>query len=297
MLSHKSCEAFLAVAESGSFDLAAVKLCITASAVTLRVQALEKQLGHILILRERPCRVSKAGQMLLTHLQQQRLMEDNLRQQLQGKNTQHQFYKVNIASNADALATWLLPSLQACLIQHKITLNLLLDDQSQTHQLLENGLVNACISAEPQSMKACVVHALGAMRYKMVCTPQFKQQWFAQGINRESMRQAPAVIFNHKDQLHRKVTQTLFALSGQDYPYHFIPSSHAFVQAIELSLGFGMVPEMQIHKQLHSGRLIELLPEARTLEHLYWHHWKQQSLPLQQLTEQLIAQAQHLFIH
>ena len=54
MLSSKSCEAFLAVAESGSFDEAAQRLCITSSAVTLRVQALEKDLGQILLLRERP---------------------------------------------------------------------------------------------------------------------------------------------------------------------------------------------------------------------------------------------------
>ena len=46
MLNHKQCDAFLAVAETGSFDLAAERLCITASAVTLRVQSLEKSWGH-----------------------------------------------------------------------------------------------------------------------------------------------------------------------------------------------------------------------------------------------------------
>ena len=62
MLNSKQCDAFLAVAEMGSFDLAAERLCITASAVTLRVQSLEKTLGHLLIVRERPCRVTQAGQ-------------------------------------------------------------------------------------------------------------------------------------------------------------------------------------------------------------------------------------------
>lgn len=58
MLHSKQSAAFLAVAELGSFDLAAEQLCISASAVTLRVQSLEKSLGHILIIRERPCRVT-----------------------------------------------------------------------------------------------------------------------------------------------------------------------------------------------------------------------------------------------
>ncbi len=55
MLDSKQCEAFLAVAEVGSFDAAGEHLCITPSAVSLRVQALEKYLGQILIIRGRPC--------------------------------------------------------------------------------------------------------------------------------------------------------------------------------------------------------------------------------------------------
>ncbi len=91
MLPHKSCEAFLAVVETGSFEQAAIRLHITASAVTLRVQSLEKQLGHTLILRERPCRVTAMGQTLLEHLQHQRLMEQNLLQQLKGKSEDSSF--------------------------------------------------------------------------------------------------------------------------------------------------------------------------------------------------------------
>ena len=147
MLPHKSCEAFLAVVETGSFEQAALRLCITASAVTLRVQRLEKELGNTLLLRERPCRVTATGQKLLEHLQHQRLMEQNLLQQLKGQS-ETTLFKLNIASNADSLQTWLLECLQPTLIQHRITLNLMLDDQSRTHELMETGMVNACISSE-----------------------------------------------------------------------------------------------------------------------------------------------------
>lgn len=60
MLNAKQCDAFYAVAKTGSFDLAAEQLNITASAVTLRVQSLEKQLGHLLLVRDRPCRVTQS---------------------------------------------------------------------------------------------------------------------------------------------------------------------------------------------------------------------------------------------
>lgn len=45
MLNSKQCDAFLAVAETGSFDLAAERLCITAGVVTMRVQSLENPWG------------------------------------------------------------------------------------------------------------------------------------------------------------------------------------------------------------------------------------------------------------
>ena len=293
MLSNKSCEAFLAVAESGSFEEAAQQLYITASAVTLRVQSLEKDLGQILLLRERPCRVTQAGQKLLEHLQHQRLREQNLLQQFMGQSSQHEFHQFSVATNADSLSTWLLKVLQTTLIKHKIALKLSLDDQTQTHQLLETGLVNACISTESSAMKGCEVHYLGQMTYRMVATPSFVERWFKNGIHRDALRHAPAIIFNGKDLMHHQVILNLFGLNQQSYPHYFIPSSTAFVEAVHLGLGFGLVPEYQIGDDLQSGKLIEIMPNAKTEMKLYWHHWKQQSALLQQLTLDLLEKAHH----
>src|SRR5690606_5805349 len=206
MLNAKQCDAFYAVAKTGSFDLAAEQLNITASAVTLRVQSLEKQLGHLLLVRDRPCRVTQSGQTLLHYLQHQRLLEQNLMQNLMqdlgGQVQQEGFYCLNIATNADSLATWLLPTLQAQLIQHKIVLHFQVDDQSQTHHLLEAGLVNACLSTESKAMKGCRAELIGQMQYRLVATPEFSQNWFHQGVHRDVLRLVPAIIFNEKDQLH-----------------------------------------------------------------------------------------------
>ncbi|OTG66563.1 LysR family transcriptional regulator ArgP [Acinetobacter silvestris] len=292
MLQSKQSEAFLAVAEMGSFELAAEKLCITASAVTLRVQSLEKSLGHILIIRERPCRVTHTGQELLQYLQHSRLMQQSLMQHLMGKTATSEFYKVTIASNADSLATWLLPALQEILLQQRIALELKIEDQTQTHTLLEAGLVNACISTENQAMKGCLAQPLGKMIYRMVATPEFCRTWFQQGINRASLKVAPAVIFNHKDHIHTEIMQKHFGLKPNTYPCHYIPSSTAFVEAIQLGLGFGMLPEFQIGNHLVTGELIEIIPEASTEIILYWHHWKRQSAQLEQLTCHILQKAQ-----
>ncbi|NHB58219.1 LysR family transcriptional regulator ArgP [Acinetobacter sp. 194] len=291
MLQSKHSEAFLAVAETGSFDSAAERLHITASAVTLRVQALEKKLGHLLIIRERPCRVTQAGQQLLAHLQQTKVLEQNLLEKLMGKSATSQFYTLNIATNADSLATWLLSTLQPTLISENIVIQLKVADQTQTHHLLEAGLVNACISTEQESIKGCEVKPIGTMRYHMVASPQFIERYFAHGFNRESLRYAPAVIFNEQDQMHHEVIYNAYGLNMSQYPHHLIPASNAFLESIVLGLGFGMVPEFQIKEYIKQGQLIEIMPEAQTDVMLYWHHWKKQSHQLEQLTSQIIEHA------
>lgn len=295
MLAHKTCDAFLAVAETGSFEQAALKLCITASAVTLRVQNLEKQLGQCLIIRERPCRITHSGQQLLEFLQQQRLKEQDLLQQLSGSKQQN-FYTVKVATNADSLETWLLPSLKESLITQNITLQLQIDDQSTTHELLEKGLVSACISSEKIQINGCQRYKLGAMRYVLACTPTFKEKWFPHGIQRDLIKSAPAIIFNAKDHLHANYIQSLFGLNIQSYPYFFIPSSHMFVQSICMGLGFGLIPELQIQQELEQGLLVELLAEHAVQLDLYWYCWKQQSSILQQLTTQILDMSQSFLV-
>lgn len=294
MLDSKQCEAFLAVAELGSFDAAGEFLFITPSAVSLRVQALEKYLGQVLILRGRPSTLTYAGVTLLDHLRHTRLMEQNLLQGLMGKTSDSEFYKIALASNADSLATWLLPSIQSTLIKEKIVLELKIDDQSHTHALLETGQVNACISAEADVMSGCLAQPLGKMRYKMLASTDFVKYWFRQGVNRESLRSAPAVIFNHKDLMHSDILLKYFGLSMQSYPFHFIPSTDAFVKAIQLGLGYGMAPEIQVQSLLDNGSLVELMPEAELDIPLYWHHWKRQSQQLEILTETIIQAAQKI---
>ncbi|WP_180114790.1 LysR family transcriptional regulator ArgP [Acinetobacter sp. YH12063] len=290
MLQSKHSEAFLAVAETGSFEQAALRLNITASAVTLRLQTLEKKLGHVLIVRERPCRPTLAGQSLLHYLQHSKLLEHNFLQNLTGQ-TANAFYQVNIATNADSLATWLLPLLKDLLIEEKIVIQFQVDDQSQTHHLLEAGLVNACVTTESEAMKGCVAEYLGEMHYRFVATPDFIQRWFGQGVTRNVLRAAPALIFNEKDDLHTQSIQKNFGLNPSQYPHHFIPSSTAFFDAITMGLGYGWLPDYQSKDLLAAGKLIELSTELSIDLALYWHHWNQQSIQLQKITAVVLQHA------
>lgn len=290
MLDDKQCAAFLAVAETGSFEHAAIQLHVTASAVTLRVKALEQALGQILILRERPCKVTQAGEELLQYLNKVQLLEQDLLHQFSGKQATSPFFKASIATNADTLATWFLPSLQHVVLKEKILLNLYVDDQDHTHALLQSGQVNACVSTLSTPQHGCYAIYLGHIRYYLVASESFIRQWFHQGITRNTLRHAPAVIFNRKDEMHADVLLKQFGLPKTAYPHHFIPSSESFLHAIELGLGYGMVPELQVK----NTRLIILSPEATLDLPLYWHHWQQQSKQLQWLTHHVVKYAQQI---
>jgi len=144
-------------------------------------------------------------------------------------------------------------------------------------------------------MKGCQAQLIGAMRHRMEATPAFFQRWFGQGIHPESLRKVPAIIYNDQDHIHGEALLTHYGLSQPSYPSYSIPSSTAFAEAVFAGLGYGLVPDYQIADRFQQNALLEILPECRTDLKLYWHHWKQQSPALQQLTQTILEQAeQHL---
>jgi LysR family transcriptional regulator (chromosome initiation inhibitor) len=288
----RQADALLAILDTGSFEQAAAQLHITASAVSQRVSVMEAALGAPLLIRSRPCRPTRAGQHLAQYLRRSRLLEQEfLAESLQD---QAKPLSVPLAVNHDTLANWLLPQLAPFLIEENLMLDIALDDQDHTYTLLERGLALAGVSTEPQPMRGCVVEPLGVMRYNMMASPAFAQRWFPDGLAREPARRAPMLVFDRKDMLQANFMQREFGLAPGSYPCHYIPSSPAFVQAIELGLGYGMVPEQQVGDRLDKGAIIDLAPGRHSDVALYWHSWRVQSPKLERLSAAMLAAGRQL---
>ena len=58
-----------------------------------------------------------------------------------------------------------------------------------------------------------------------------------------------------------------------------------------MGLGYGWLPYYQAKPHLQDGSLVEVDPQLNIDLPLYWHHWKQQSMQLNLLTDLLIEQA------
>ena len=84
MLDARQLDALAAVVDHGGFGPAAQALSLTLAAVSLRIKALEHQMGQRLLVRGKRVRATAAGQALLAHVRQVRLMEADLLADLQG---------------------------------------------------------------------------------------------------------------------------------------------------------------------------------------------------------------------
>ena len=289
MLDARKGEALLAVIDSGSFEQAALRLNLTASAVSQRVSAMESELGMPLIIRSKPCRATAAGQRLVQYLRRARLLEDEFITDSDASSGHA--LSVALAVNNDTLATWLLPGLAEFLIREHILLDIMLDDQDHTYTLLAQGLALAGVSSHAEPMRGCEVQALGAMRYRLLAAPAFAARWFPKGLEREAARVAPLMVFDRKDTLQSSFLQRELGLPPGSYPCHYMPSSEAFANAVRLGLGYGMLPELQYGADVESGVLLDLAPALPSDVLLYWHAWRVQSPKLERLSAQVVAAA------
>jgi LysR family transcriptional regulator (chromosome initiation inhibitor) len=286
-------EAFLAAIDGGSLEAAATLLNVTPSAVSQRIAALEHEMGTPLLVRARPCRPTAPGARLLQFLRRRALLEQEF---FAGEQPDPGPVRVPLAVNHDSLATWLLPALAPALVADNLLVEFLLGDQTHTFALLEQGRALACVSGEHAPMRGCEVTPLGTMRYRMVATPAFARRWFPDGITREAARQAPVMVFDRRDTLQAAFLLQHFGLPEGAYPFHYVPSSDPYVQAIRLGLGYGMLALEQCAPMLASGELVDVTPGLAVDVPLYWHAWRIQPPRLERLGEALVKAARQALL-
>jgi LysR family transcriptional regulator (chromosome initiation inhibitor) len=286
-------DAFLAAIDSGSLEAAAHQLSITPSAVSQRISALEQDLGTPLLIRTRPCRPTAPGMRLLQFLRRRALLEAEF---LAEADNEAVPVRVPLAVNNDTLATWLLPVLAPVLAAEQLLVEFVLDDQWHTFTLLEQGRALACISGEPEPMRGCTVTPLGIMRYRLVASPAFAARCFPGGFTREAARTAPVVVFDRKDSLQAAFLLQHFGLPEGAYPFHYVPASHPFVDAIRFGLGYGLLPLEQCADLLAACQLVDLTPHLHLDVSLHWHAWRIQPPRLERMGAALVQGARGVLI-
>lgn len=259
-----------ALIEAGTFDKAARRLHITASAVSQRVKAMEQSSGRVLVQRTTPVALTDAGRVVLRYARQVELLESDTLRTLQDGGTAGGTVPISLAVNADSLATWFLGAIASVADELAIAFDLHREDQEHTVELLRSGAVMAAVTSSPEPIQGCVTEPLGRMRYRAVATPAFVARWLGSGL--ATLSAAPVVTFDRNDDLQDAFLRAQLARPGAA-PRHVIPASNDFARAVLLGLGWGVLPEQQCLAEIADGRLVELAAEHPVDVPLYWQRW------------------------
>ena len=277
------------VLRSGSFEAAAHALHVTPSAISQRIKALEDRMGTPLVLRGSPCTGTETGRRLARHMEDVGLLEAQLSRDL-GQNARVTQRPLRITVNADSLATWFCAAMaQALAVQDGLLFQLEIDDQDHSAEALKRGDVSGAVSARATAVAGCDIHPLGALRYEAVASPGFVARYLPDGITAAALSHAPSLIYNEKDRL-----QDIWAtrMTGQrlSLPAHRIPSTHGFVDAALLGLGWGLNPVGLLAPHLVSGALLRLSPEPVDIA-LFWHVSRLNARVLAPVTQAIVGTA------
>jgi len=282
-------ETLAAVVAAGTFDAAAERLSVTPSAVSQRIKALEQRLGRLVVVRSKPIRATDAGTALLRLVQQLAALELEAGSEL-GIAESAAPVSIPLAVNADSMATWLLPALAEVARAHPLVFELHRDDQEYTAGLLAAGTVMAAVTSDSRPVSGCSVTPLGRMLYHPVAAPAFAERWLPDGPTAAALADAPVVVFDRKDELQSRYLRTV-TRTPLTPPQHFVPASADFAVAIELGLGWGMLPAAQFEPGRRSGALV-VLDEARPVAvPLYWQQWNLRSTALEVVAAAIVSHA------
>lgn len=290
MIDYKLLEAFAMVVQEGGFEKAASLLSLTQSAVSQRVRLLEDRTGKILLSRTTPPQPTEAGEQLVKHYQQVKLLEEGLHEVLSDVPAAEPI-RFSVGVNADSLANWFLPAIGSFFKEGRLLIDLHVDDQEQTLRFLKEGAVVGCISDRSSAIQGCRVEYLGEMKYRLLARQDFKERWFPEGITLAAIKCAPAVIFNRKDMLHHKFLRQILKGQIKLNAYHYLPAPEQYLQMISEGYAYGMVPDWQSKELREAGTLIELCEAEHGAVKLYWHCWNLTSAPLKMFSEQLVREA------
>jgi LysR family transcriptional regulator, chromosome initiation inhibitor len=283
-------ECLAAIVEEGGFERAAQRLSITQSAVSQRLRSLEAQVGTVLIVRSRPLKATSAGQLLLKHTKQMRLLRADLERDLKelapGSSGAREEERVSIAINADSIATWALDALGA-LVREGLPLEIITDDQDFTQEWLREGQVLGCVTTLKQALRGCKVVPLGAMHYVAVSAVNIRAKSsfdLQKGLTAHNFKDIPFIAFNRKDDMQSEFVAKAFGLKRVSLRQLFVPSSQAQVRAVLAGWGVSVVPQLLAQPHVDTGELVNLLPGFTLPVQLYWHCWNLESDLLDGLT-------------
>lgn len=248
-------------------------------------QGLEDRLGAILLVRGSPCRPTEIGARLCAHVEQVRLLESEVIDNLPGLTARAAGpASLRVAVNADSVSTWFPKAAAAFADETGGLLDLILDDEAHTAERLRTGDVLAAATADPAPVVGCKIHPLGQIEYVAVAAVRFAARHFPRGVDGQSLQRAPMLRFDRRDDLQFRWAREAWGTTIKP-PTHWTPSTQGMLDMTLAGLGWSMAPVMLAATLIAEGRLIEMAPQKRIAVTLYWQRTRLAAQLLNRLTQ------------
>jgi LysR family transcriptional regulator (chromosome initiation inhibitor) len=275
-------DTLLMAVDEGSFDGAALRLGISPSAVSQRIKALESDVGRVIVRRTTPIGVTDAGEVLVQAARRMTLLESETQDQLRNRVTNR---PVTVGVNADSLGTWFRPVLHSVAEQAGISLELTVQDEQHSLEMLRRGDCMGVVTASADPVSGCMVEELGTMRYWPVASPSLAQQLPDLGWDR-----LPVVVIGALDRMTDRILEPRGVTAAPGRRTSRIPSFEGLNDAVVAGLGWTVVPVSSAETFVENGAMVRLASDIVEVP-LYWQRWRVESETLGVLTDAVHAAA------
>ena len=262
--------ALVAVVDEGGFDAAGYALGVSTSAVSQRIRALESTMGHVLVARSTPPRVTSAGEAVLATARQVVALVGSLTpaaevpSRIRAADRRRCGCAGNLAVRSHRGGCGLGRRRPAGERR----------GPDVGHQALARGDVLGALSSLPTAQTGCTATPLGKMRY----VPVVSQKLAARHLDAAGhldLTTCPVLTFGAADELQHRVLRAWCEEHDAEAnpPTHMIGAQDGFVTGLRAGLGWGCIHELLLGALPDVGDLVRI-PGLPMLDvDLHWHRW------------------------
>lgn len=266
-------ETFVWVARLKSITRGAEKLCLTQSAVSNRIAALEEELGVMLLDRRNAgFRLSGAGTRFLDYADRLLALQREFKNELCTPE-QHPF-SLRVGAIESVLHTWLIPMVDELKRNSpQIEFDLTIEMTHVLNEQLKRGSLDLVFSAEPAIGDGLANKTLTPLEMVFVGPESMAGK---DTMSVADVLDCDIMTFQRGSQPHAALIETLRAAGAGDKQVHAMSSISALAHLAESGFGIATLP-MATAAQLRRRYRISVLPAELTLAPLpmyasYWQH-------------------------
>jgi DNA-binding transcriptional LysR family regulator len=259
-------EAFYWVSSLKSISRAAEKLCITQSAMSSRIAALEDELGVMLLdRREKQFRLTIAGSRFLNYAERLLSLQRELKEEMGSGGADAPPMSLRIGAIESVLHSWLMPWIEKLRADlPMLELELSVETTPMLIELIHRGTLDLTFSATPASQEGVRVRALPAMDMVFVGNTRLHKQ---RNYTLAQLAQYDLLTFQRGSQPHVALMDLFRQASLVPRRVHTISSISAMTQLVEAGFGIATLPRIAAQRLL-PHRELKLLRSEKPLQPL-----------------------------